>query len=324
MPEHNINHHQGQDLRHVIAIVGPTASGKSEWGLKIAQHIEGAILSCDSRQIFKDAPIGTCQVQGSRTQRFGFNAIMVKTVPHYFVGFLNPTEPYSVAMFQTQALQLLELETRCPVLVGGTGFYLSSIIDHWDFSSGKPNLSVRKQLAQRSLAELSTQLAELDPDSQSIIATKNRRRLERAIEATLTAGIPFSQQKKSRPSRFDVLQIGMRVPKPELEKRINRRVDQMMQQGLLDEVRDLQQHYGDLVLSRLGIGYRELGDALLDKISIEEAINLIKLHTRQYAKRQMTWFKRDHRIQWQDRPDQPQALISSFLRSSPFVRDDLE
>jgi len=198
-------------------------------------------------------------------------------------------------------------------LVGGTGLYIQAIVDNLKIPKTKPNKETRNKLEKMTNQELFKKFKELDPIGAASIDVNNKRRLVRALEVCLMTKKPFSQQKKKGKSLFNVLQIGIKSDKEKLEKKINKRADKMLKAGLIEEIEKLIKKYGLGLISMDSIGYQEIIPYLQDKITLEQAKELIKIHTRQYAKRQMTWFKRDKRIKWIENYSQTKKLVRNFI-----------
>lgn len=277
-------------LPKLIVILGPTASGKTELAIKLAKKFKGEIVSADSRQIYKEMDIGTEKPTKKE----------MKGIPHHLIDIVNPDQDFNVAVYKELAIKKIkDIQNRrkLPFLVGGTGLYISSIVDNIDFPKVSPNKKLRKELEKKTEKELFEIYKKLDPQGSKFIEKENKRRLIRAIEVCKVTGKSFWKQKKKGKPLFSILQIGIKLPKEELRIRINKRIEKMLKQGLEKEVKKLLKKYG-WIPSMQSIGYQEWKNYLEGKISKEEVKNLIKLHTLQFAKRQMTWFKRDKRIHW--------------------------
>ncbi|MBU1289758.1 tRNA (adenosine(37)-N6)-dimethylallyltransferase MiaA [Patescibacteria group bacterium] len=287
----------------LIVILGPTASGKTSLAIKLAKIFSGEIVSADSRQVYREMDIGT-------------DKIVPEGIPHHLIDVVNPDEKFTLAQYKKMAIKAIkDIQKRgnVPFLVGGTGLYIQSIVDNLQIPKGESDAKMRNKLEKMENAELFEKLKKLDPVCAAAIDSKNKRRLVRAVEVCLATGKPFSQQRKKGKPLFDVLQIGIKPDKEKLEKKIAQRADQMIQTGLIEEVKGLIKRYGSKIISMDSIGYQEIIAHLQNKITLEEAKDLVKTHTRQYAKRQMTWFKRDKRIQWIENYSQAKKLIGNFL-----------
>jgi len=289
------------DKEKLIAIVGPTATGKSDVAIELAKRIEGEIVSADSMQIYAGMDIGTAKVTAAEMQG----------VPHYCIDIVEPAEPYSVAEYQRLVREVIgdiSRRGKIPILVGGTGLYVRSVIDKLEFPSGNVSSEVRKQLEERARVEgpdaLYKELIEKDPAAVEIVHPNNVRRIIRALEVIELTGKPFSSyhgEWKNRESIYNLEMFGLTMDRDSLRERINRRVDTMIETGLLDEVKSLVEHgYERFLTSQQAIGYKELIGYLNGEITLEEAVETIKARTRQYAKRQLTWFRADPRVQWID------------------------
>jgi len=285
----------------LIVILGPTATGKTGLAIRLAKQFNGEIISADSRQIYKEMAIGTAKPTKKE----------MKTVPHHLIDLIKPDKDFNVALYKERALKAIQninKKGRIPFLVGGTGLYIKAIIDNIDFPKVKPNKKLRKQLEKKGAEELFKIYQKLDPKGAKLIDKNNKRRLVRAIEVSKLTKKPFWVQRKKQIPLFEVLQIGIKLPKKELEKRISKRTDKMLEIGLEKEVKGLKKKYMKSPLLST-IGYAEWFQSK-NKKKIKEAI---KLHTLQFAKRQMTWFKKDKRINWIKNYSQAKKLIKNFL-----------
>lgn len=282
-----------------VAIVGPTAVGKSDVADRLAARLSSEVLSCDAMQIYRAMDIGTAKMMPEEC-----------SVPLRLVDIVDPGVAYSAALYQSDArahIERLLSEQRLPVFCGGTGLYLKAALDEMDFPSGEledERRAVYQNLAERIGEEaLHALLAERDPESAAVIHPHNVRRVIRALEMH-DDGVSYAQQKSkfSVPhERYHAMWFGLTRSREVLYERINLRVDLMFEQGLVDEVRGLMdQGLGDALTSMQAIGYKEIIDALRGAITMDEARELIKMRSRRYAKRQLSWFKRDDRIVWFD------------------------
>ena len=278
----------------LIVIVGPTAVGKTDLCLTIARNLNTEIISADSRQIYREMKIGTAMPDNDTLQK----------AKHHFIGTKSIHEYYTAGMFELDVLDLLQKRfnrKQTMIMTGGSGLYINAVCNGID-ALPKADTEIRhklvKQYEEEGLKGIRNQLKMLDPDSYQTIDLKNPKRILKALVVSLTTGKPYSsfltRQSKSRP--FHILKIGLKRNRNELYNRINKRVDQMIEQGLIEEAREL---YPYKHLNPLNtVGYKELFDYFEGKISLEEAIRLIKRNTRRYAKRQLTWFARDKEIEW--------------------------
>lgn len=277
----------------LVVIVGPTAVGKTALSIDIAQRLGCEIVNADSRQVYRGMPIGTAHPTDAER----------RAVSHHFVDFLAPDELYSAGQFESDALAWLDAwfaTRRCAVMSGGSGLYVKAVLDGLD--PVPADLHIRQQLNQRfqdeGLEPLVEELQSLDPDHAAKMDTQNPQRVIRALEVCLASGRPFSSfhsvATAERP--FDTWIIGLKRDRSELIERINKRVDSMMETGLEDEVKSLQTHWNENALQT--VGYREWTPYFTGEASQDEVIEEIKLRTRQFAKRQMTWFQRMDGVEW--------------------------
>jgi len=298
------------EKRKLIVICGTTACGKTSLSLDLAQKYNGEIISADSRTVYQDINIGTAKP--SLEERL--------KVPHYLIDVVHLNQKFTLAQFKQQALVIInEIHRRykVPFLVGGNGLYISSIVDNLDIPSVPPDQKLRKKLEKKivkhGLDYLWQKLIKLDPNATSFVEKQNPRRIIRALEVCLKTKKPFSQLRQKKECLFNVLQIGIKLNKKELVQKINQRIEQMIKQGLVEEVKDLVKKYPSDISALKTIGYQEIISYLQNKISLEEAIDLIKKNTRQYARRQTTWFKKDKTIKWIDNIEEAEKLVKDFL-----------
>ena len=296
----------------LIVILGPTASGKSDLAVKLAKKFNGEIVCADSRQVYKEMLIGTASPV---LQTPGFPPA------HHLFNFLEPNKPLNVAMYKKmaeKAIEDIQKQGKVPFLVGGTGLYIKAIVDNLQFPKLKPSPKLRKEIEQKTAPQLFTMYKKLDPKGAKQIDKNNKRRLVRAIEVCQISGEPFWSQRQKATPLFDVLQIGLNPPKPELEKRIAKRTAKMFKLGLEKEVKALVKKYGWTSVLKNTIGYQEFGGLTSSQNLSPEPLGgltseLIKLHTLQFAKRQITWFKKDKKIAWVKGSTQAQKLVKKFL-----------
>jgi len=290
-------------LDKIIIILGPTASGKTKLAVSLAREFDGEIISADSRQVYEEMNIGT-----------GKDLAEYQNVPYHLINIKKPNEEFNVAEFKGLAVGVARnilSRGKLPIICGGTGLYLSAIIDNYDFSTDESNTEIRRRVEGMSSEEKIKTLEEIDPESIEMIDIKNPRRLNRAVEVVL-AGQKFSDKQTKSSPLFDTLQIGIDAERDKLKEKINKRVDEMFKNGLVEETQGIIKKYGKECAVLETIGYSEVMDYLDGKVKIEETKELIKTHTHQFAKRQMTWFKRDKRIRWISDKDEAKELVKDF------------
>lgn len=284
-------------LPKIIVILGPTASGKTDMALRLAKKFDGEIVSADSRQIYKKMNIGTAKPEGEWVK----DAYVVDGIPHHLMDVIDPGESFSLADYKalaTASINDILSRKKLPIIVGGTGLYIRALVDNLDIPKIEPNKELRKQLARKKLPELAAMLVKMDPAMAKKIDLQNPRRVLRALEVFILSGESFlAQSTKSNPI-YDVLEIGIDLPREELFARIDARVDKQIEDGLVEETKKLAKKYSWDLPSMSGIGYKQIGFYLRGEAALDEAIRLLKRDTRRYAKRQMTWFRSDKKIKW--------------------------
>lgn len=303
-------------LPKIISIVGPTASGKTARGIEIAKKFNGEVIAVDSRTVYREMDVGTAKPSGRINDGGGFD---VDGVTHWGLDLVEPDEEYTVTMFQKFAREkITEVVSRgyLPVLVGGTALWMDAVVDNLAFPEVPPQKDLRAELEARSVESLAEEYEKLDPDGAQEIDLRNKRRLIRAIEVCRVSGKPFSELKQRGERLYEALWLGVSVLQEILDERIGRRVDQMMADGLLDEVKKLKLKYGCDIPSMSGIGYKEICEHLNGGVSLEQAVENIKTNTRRFARRQMTWWKRREGIAWVENCETAVNLVSGFLPSS--------
>lgn len=292
-------------MNTLIVITGPTAVGKTQLTLELAKHYGIPVINADSRQIYKELKIGTA----SPTEE------QLKQVRHYFVGSKSINEYYNASMYEQEVMQLLEsLFTTSPVqmLSGGSMMYIDAVcngIDDIPTIREDIRTEMKRRYQEEGLEALCEDLKKLDPEHYETVDRQNYRRVIHALEICYQTGKTYTsfrkQTKKERP--FKIVKIGLNRNREELYKRINQRVDDMMAQGLLDEARAMTPYREVNALNT--VGYKELFDYMNERWSLEEAVERIKGNTRRYARKQLTWYKRDENIRW-FHPDQQQEILN--------------
>ena len=288
----------------LVIITGPTAVGKTALSVKLAKQLNGEIISADSMQVYRYMDIGSAKV--TREEMDG--------VPHHLIDVLDPREEFNVVTFQRmarEALQGIYARGHLPIIAGGTGFYIQALLYDIDFTETDEDTSFRKELEEKAETEgsgvLHRMLAEVDPESAAAIHANNVKRVIRALEFYKQTGTRISahnerERQKKSPYRF--FYYVLTTDRPVLYERIDRRVDLMMEQGLVEEVRQLKEMgcTRELV-SMQGLGYKEILSYLDGEASLEEAVYILKRDTRHFAKRQLTWFKRERDVRWLNLPE---------------------
>ena len=309
--------------QRVVCVVGPTASGKTKMGVALARRFNGEVVSVDSMQIYRGMAIGTAAPTPEE----------MEGVPHHMIGVADPAESWSVSRFTQEADQCIQdilRRGKLPVLVGGTGLYLDALIRGNTFAAGQQGGAVRRELqarlAQKGAAALLAELAAVDPETAARLHLRDEKRILRALEVYQETGETISaHDRKSRetPDRYDALYIGLSFrDRQDLRDRIDRRVDVMVEQGLLDEVQTLLSSGLPRDATALqAIGFKQFLAVADGTAAVADAVEEVKLRSRQYAKRQLTWLRRNpdiHWILWEKEPDFPQALqnATEFLTAA--------
>ncbi|OGS74064.1 MAG: tRNA (adenosine(37)-N6)-dimethylallyltransferase MiaA [Flavobacteria bacterium RIFCSPLOWO2_12_FULL_35_11] len=293
---------------YLITVIGATAIGKTALSITLAQHFNTEIISCDSRQFYKEMNIGTAVPSAEE----------LEGAPHHFIQSISIFDHYSVGQFEKDALKKLDelfLKNNIVIMVGGSGLYTNAVLEGFDdFPNIDPEIrqKLNKQIENGELEILQNQLKNLDPESYQTIEIENPHRLIRALEICLGTGKPYSSFKnKDKTKRnFIPIKIGLTADREVMYDRINQRVAMMLQEGLLDEAKKLYPHKELNALQT--VGYRELFDYFDGKCTLEFAVEEIKKNTRRFAKRQVTWNKKDESIQWFDFKTVPSEIIKKI------------
>lgn len=287
--------------RPLLILTGPTAAGKTELSIALARKLNGAIISADSMQVYKYMNIGSAKIRPEEMQG----------VRHYLVDVLDPRDEFNVARFQQMAREAMEeiyQRGQLPIIVGGTGFYIQALLKEVDFQESSGELPLRKELEETARTEggavLYERLKQVDPESARAIHPHNVKRVIRALEYYQETGRPISshneEQREKKPP-YTYAYFVLTDDRARLYERIDRRVDRMIEQGLVEEVRWLKEHgYERSLVSMQGLGYKELFPYLDGTCTLEEAVEIIKRNTRHFAKRQLTWFRREPDVIWID------------------------
>ena len=281
----------------VIVIVGPTASGKTSASIKLAKLINGEIISADSMQVYKEMTIGTAKPTTQEQEG----------IPHYLIDVVSPEETFNVTKYKEIAEKAIEevlSKDKTPIIVGGTGLYVSTLINGIEFAEVGEDLEYREEMTkmaeEKGAQYIHDMLRKVDPDAADAIEVNNIRRVIRALEIyKLTGKTKTFLDKESRKEvKYDYKVYGIETPREELYNRINVRVDKMFEAGLLEEVRSVNEKYKISSTAIQGLGYKEVIEYIEGKVSYEEMVEKLKMETRRYAKRQLTWFRREEKIVW--------------------------
>ena len=289
----------------VVVICGPTASGKTSLGIKIANDINGEIISADSMQIYKDMNIGTAKPTKEEQS-------MAK---HYLIDFVAPDKRYSVADFKNDATKTIKeifKNGKTPIVVGGTGLYINSLVYNIDYNSeGEADLEYRNELEKKDIAELYEIAKKIDDEALNKISPNDKKRIMRIIEIYHSTGKTKTELEKEsiKKNEYDYKIFILNWERQKLYERINLRVDMMINDGLINEVQDLLKKYDNFPTAFQGLGYKEVKEYLDGKLTKEEMIEKIKQESRRYAKRQITWFKRYKNAIWLDGENQDNEKI---------------
>lgn len=280
----------------VIAVVGATASGKTSYAIELAKKINGEIISADSRLVYKGMDIGTAKPTIDEMQE----------IPHYMIDVVEPEYNYSVGLYVKEAKKhITDIISRCkvPIVVGGTGLYFRVLLENYDLPDVKPDYELRKELSSYSYEKLLEMLTKLDEKAANSVEKNDKKKLIRYIEIIKLAGKPLDLVRGVKEKEFNVEWVGLNFPREILYDRINKRVDLMIEQGLIDETKKLLQKHGRISNITDTIGYREVLSYLDGELSLDEAKDKLKQNTRNYAKRQLTWFRKNEQINWNCYPD---------------------
>ncbi len=299
----------------LLVLVGPTAVGKTAIALKLAEELSragraGEIVSADSRLIYRGMDIATAKPTRAEQAR----------VPHHLIDVVAPDEGLTLAEYQQRAYAAIDdifARGKLPLLVGGTGLYIRAVVEGYKIPRVPPNPARRAELEQMPAPELYARLQELDPEIAQTILPNNTRRIIRALEVIAATGAKMSAQQTRHPPPFPVAQIGLSLPRPLLYARVDARINKMIEQGLVDEVRGLvARGYAFTLPSMTGLGYREIGAYLRGEISLDDAIKLLKSNTRKFIRHQANWFRpSDPRIRWFDLAVHDYNAVREFVRS---------
>ena len=310
---------RGKDHSPLIIIVGPTGVGKTEFSIILAEKFHGEIISADSRLFYRGMDIGTAKP----------NQAERRNVPHHLIDIADPDETVSLAEFQHRAQETIlaiYARGRLPFLVGGTGQYIRAVTEGWEVPRQSPDARLRTAIerwgGEIGGEKLHAYLSRLDPDAAAVIDWRNLRRTVRALEVIFLTGQKFSAQRRARPSLYQIQMIGLTLPRERLYERIDRRIEKMIADGLVGEVKQLLSlGYSPALPSMSAIGYAQIAAHLEGEMALEEAVMLIKRQTRVFVRRQANWFKpEDPTIQWyraeKGKLSEIEASVREFLARS--------
>ena len=298
----------------VIVICGPTASGKTALSIELAKQINGEIVSCDSMQIYKDMDIGTAKPTTEEMQG----------IKHYLIGYVSPEERYSVADYKIDAKKAIKEiieKGKMPIVVGGTGLYLDSLIYEIEYQDIKLDEEYRKKLEkeveEKGLKELYEKAKQIDEKAIEKISPNDKKRILRILEIYHATGKTKTEQEiesRKKEVEYDYKVFALNWNRETLYERINKRVDIMIEQGLIEEVKQILDKYDTFPTAMQGLGYKEVVEYLEGKLTKEEMIEKIKMETRRYAKRQLTWFRKNKQTIWLNAEDRMQNNIDIILK----------
>lgn len=300
---------QSNDKPKICIIVGPTAVGKTDISVAVAKELNGEIISADSAQVYKYMDIGTAKINEEEMQG----------IRHYMIDVVTPEQSFSVAQFRDRAAEYIKdisARGKLPIIAGGTGLYINSLLNNLEFTKSVGDDEYRREMER--LAEekgneyLHNMLKDIDPDSYNRLHPNDVRRVIRALEVYKFTGKTitfFQEESKKLPEKYQYAFVGLTMDRQKLYNRIDKRVELMLEKGLIEEVKKLlDMGYSRELVSMQALGYKEIVQYLMGEISLEEAAFILKRDSRHYAKRQLTWFRRDERIQWFDIDQYPDKV----------------
>ena len=282
--------------KKVIAIVGATASGKTAYSIELAKQIDGEIISADSRLVYKG--FDTACAKPTIEERDG--------IPHHMMDIVEPEVDYSAGLYEQDAKKCIEdiiSRGKIPIITGGTGLYYRVLLENYALPKVEPDYEFRNIAKLEETPELYEKLKKLDPVSAAKIDSNDKKKIIRALEVIHITGRPMSEVQGLKEAEFDVEWIGMNFPRPELYERINKRVDLMFENGIIEETKELLRRHGRIPNIIYTIGYQEVIGYLDGELTLEKAKEKLKQNTRNYAKRQLTWFRKNEKIKWNHYPE---------------------
>ena len=300
----------------VIVILGPTSSGKSDVAIRLARKYNGEIISADSRQIYRGMDVGTGKIHG--TWNMGHGTFISEKIPHHMINIASPRTNFSAAQFKKKTEKIIKdilKREKLPIICGGTGFWIKAIVDDVNFPEVKPNIELRKKLDRKNAEELFEILQKLDPERAKNIDAKNKVRLIRAIEICKAIGkVPKIMEHEAWNMEHKFLQIGINIPKEKLHENIKKRLKKRFGRGMIKEVEKLhKQGLSWKKIQSFGLGYFWIPLYLQNKLDKKELFEKVLGAEKDYAKRQMTWFKKDKRIKWLKDCKKIEKEIKNFI-----------
>ena len=280
----------------IVAIVGPTASGKTAYSIEYAKNNNGEIISADSRLVYKGLNIGTAKPTLDEMQN----------IPHYMIDIVEPVDDYSVSLYKQQAQEIIKnisSRGKTPIIVGGTGLYIDILLKGYKLPEIKPDKALREDLDKKDTNLLYNMLKEKDNNSALKIEKNDKKKIIRALEIVILSGKSLNEARGFLESPYEIEWIGKNFRRDLLYSRIDSRVDKMLEKGLVSETKTLLNKYGYIPNIINTIGYKEITQYLDGILSLDESINLLKKNTRNYAKRQLTWFRKNDAIKWDVYPE---------------------
>ncbi|NQU77805.1 tRNA (adenosine(37)-N6)-dimethylallyltransferase MiaA [Candidatus Falkowbacteria bacterium] len=297
----------------IIVVLGPTATGKTRLGVRIASKFSGEIISADSRQVYKGMDIGT----GKDLAEFSISKNI--KVPYHLIDVVSPKTEFNAAkwlVMAKKAIADIHKRGKVPIIVGGTGLYISALVEGFNLAGAKPDKALRKKLEATPLARLLTRLKKLDPETYKKIDKKNKRRVVRAVEICLIGKEKASKLRRVERPDFDFLILGIKKEREEINKLIDRRADKWMKQGIINEVKRLRkQGISWKRLDSFGLEYRWVSKFLQGEVGQDEMLGKMKTSIHQFAKRQMVWFRKMRNVKWVKNYQEASKTVAGFLKS---------
>lgn len=304
-------------LPKMIVVAGPTGSGKSDLGIRLAQKFQGEIINADSRQIYKGLVIGTNVVKGVFKKINARTVYVAKDIKHHLIQFVNPEQVFTVAQYKKNAIETINdilSRKKLPILVGGTGLYIRAVTENLIIPPIKPNKILRQKLEKKSIQELVDELARLDEEAAEIIDKNNKMRVIRALEIVMSTGMPLAKTRSIGPKLYDSLKIAIAVDRSVLKTKLLQRAKLMVRGGLIEETINLLRKYPSNSVCFNAIPYKIALDYINGSISQSELVNRIALADYHYSKRQITWLKKEKNVRWVESIDEAEKLVADFLQ----------